>query len=248
MAVKIKSLNTNNLRNDANMQFHFDVAALIIEFAAARLGIAALFDVYQAAVAHQDDVFKKIVKSKYTEKIEAADHARDKVYSNVTATIRMLLNHHNPEIVDIAKEIKIMLDSFGKVNQKSYKEQTSAIYNILQKFRGEYAADVETIRIPELVDELERTNKAVDALITERDIEAAAKNHDNMKAVRAETDKAYYAIAERINALVVVEGEENYADFITRLNLIIDRYKLLITKSHHHAKPKAEEPAELEEK
>ena len=236
MSVKIKAITLHDLRNSANFQFHVAAAALITEFDPNKLGVAPLFATYQTAVEREDEAYKKIAKSEFTAQIEDADKARDKVYSNITAIIKTTLKHHNPDVVAAAKRLKIVIDTYGKINQKSYNEQTGDVYNILQEFRGKYAADIELIRIPELVDELERTNKAVDALITERDVETAAKNPETMKEARADSDAAYHAIEERINAAVVMEGPENYAEFITRLNVIIDHYKLLLAKSHHHEK------------
>ena len=237
MSTEIKSLDMPHMRNEAHQKFHFNTEELILEFNPNRLGIAALFGKYQAAIVREDDVFKKIVKSEFTEKIADADRARDDTYGSLTTIVNALQKHCNAEVKDGAKRVKIVFDTFGKkVVKKSYDEQTSAIYNILQELNGNYAADVELLRLTEMVAELERANNALDALMKTRLAEAAERNPDTMEAARRETDEAYTAIRKRINALVEVEGPENYAAFITKLNLLIDEYKLLITKSHHHAK------------
>jgi hypothetical protein len=44
-------------------------------------------------------------------------------------------------------------------------------------------------------------------------------------------DEAYYTIAERINALAVVEGSAGYEPFIRKLNLSISKYALLAMQS-----------------
>jgi len=243
----INAIKLARLRNSANMAFHFEVVALIIEFAAARLNIVALFNVYQAAVTRLDEAYKKIVKSNFTEEIKAADKARDTLFSSIAAIVKTAIKHYNQEVVKAAKRLKKLLDTYGKVNQKSYSEQTADIINIMQEFRGAYADDVALLRITEMVDELERANNAFEALVVQRDVEAAAKNPDKMKDARAAADKAYHDIVERINAAVVMEGPENYAAFITRLNLLVDKYKLLITKSHHHAKKEEGEVVEAKD-
>jgi len=45
-----------------------------------------------------------------------------------------------------------------------------------------------------------------------------------LKKARVQLDGAYYAIIERINALVLVEGAEDYETFIKKLNPIISKY------------------------
>ena len=244
--VKIKTIRITSLRNDAHFQFHFDVDRLIAEENPEKLGIRPLAVVYRSHIRREDEALKKIVKSELTKKIKEADKERDKAYSSVSAIIRTTLKHHNPEVVDAAERLKIVIDTYGHINQKSYDEQTSAVYNILQEFQGKYADDIALIRIPELVAELERANVAFDALIKQRTDETAHQNPDTMKDVRVDVDAAYHAIEERINALVVVEGPDKYAEFITRLNATIDRYKLLLSRSHGKHDDPDEEGAEPE--
>ena len=244
--VKIKTIRITSLRNDAHFQFHSDVSRLITEENPDKLGIAPLFATYQPLITREDEALKKIVKSELTKKIKEADKERDKAYSSVSAIIRTTLKHHNPEVVDAAERLKIVIDTYGHINQKSYDEQTSAVYNILQEFKGKYADDIALIRIPELVDELERANVAFDTLIKKRTDEAAQQNPDTMKDVRVEVDAAYHAIEERINAAVVMEGPDKYASFVTRMNATIDRYKNLLARSQHekHDDPEEDEAGE----
>jgi hypothetical protein len=74
------------------------------------------------------------------------------------------------------------------------------------------------------MDALETANKTVDQLMTERYEESEAKTALVMREVRIKIDDAYNAIIERINALIIVEGEEKYREFVTALNVVIKRY------------------------
>jgi len=65
-------------------------------------------------------------------------------------------------------------------------------------------------------------------------------------------DAAYFAIRERINALVVVNGPEAYEAFIRTLNTVIDKYNAVVHARHgrKHHKPETagnEEPEVPEE-
>ena len=239
VAAKIQSLAMSRLKNFEHHQYHVDFAKLVVEADAARLGVAALFDAHVAALAREDDLLQKIVKSEYTEKIEIADKSRDRAYKNFKSIVKTATKHHNPVVVNAAKKLTIVLNKSGNVNKMSYRGETSAIYNLLQEFRGAYAADIELLRLTEMVDELERANKATEALLDTRDNERSARNHDKMIVLRAETDAAYHAIVERINAAVVMEGPENYALFIIKLNGLIDQYKIILAR---YKTKKSEEP------
>lgn len=51
-----------------------------------------------------------------------------------------------------------------------------------------------------------------------------------MKQVRYDVDTAYRAIVDRINALIVINGESAYKNFVIEMNLRISKYKNLIAQ------------------
>ena len=234
--MKIKNLSTAMLKNHAHHQYHIDVNLLISEADPRRLGISELYVPYLATIEREDELLKKIAKSEYTEEIKIADKRRDLAYQSISSFVKTSAKNHNPDVMKAGKRTYITIKDYGNVTRIPYDAQTNAIHNILQEFRGKHAEDIVTMRIPEMVDELDNANTEFDALIKMRNEENAQKNHGDMKVARAETDKAYNKIVEKINALVVVEGPENYEAFITRINVLIDRYKLLIPKSHGKVK------------
>ena len=54
--------------------------------------------------------------------------------------------------------------------------------------------------------------------------ETATRTDIVLKEARAKVDEAYRIIIERVNALMIIEGEADYADFVRRLNSIVDKY------------------------
>ena len=238
---KINGIDLSRLNNNGNYQYHVDVRKLLDEADPRRLGVSMLYDGYVNAIIREDEALKKIVASEYTRKIKEADRARDKVYTSLATNIRTARKHYNASVVDSAEKLAMIVKSYDRVTSKPYREQTSAIYNILQEFKGKYAPDIELLRLTEMVDELERTNKVTESLIDTRADERASANHDTMKEARKVTDAAYRAIVERINALIVVEGEENYAEFVIKLNELINEYKPLLYKPKRKSESEDEE-------
>jgi len=66
--------------------------------------------------------------------------------------------------------------------------------------------------------------KTFDDLKNNRYSTEAAKTILRMKQERVKTDAIYRQITERINALIVVEGEAAYAGFVNELNKRIEGY------------------------
>jgi len=237
--MKIDSFYRKNLRNDEHFQFHTEFRDLVAANGAESLKIAAHFAIYEPALEREDEGLKRIVKSVYTEKIRDADKARDETYSGMVEISAASLKHYVPEVREAAKKLKILFDTYGNVSAKPLNEQTSAVHNILQELKGEYLSAAQTVGINGWVYELEARNNAFETLVKGRFSEAASKTGVVVKVAREEVDAAYDTIVDRLNALVIVEGEEAYAAFIRTLNTVIAKYAAVLNarlgkKGHRH--------------
>jgi DNA-binding Lrp family transcriptional regulator len=237
--MKISKLDFRNLRNDAHFQFHTEFKDLVVQHNPLTLKIKPQFDSYLPLYNRVDDALKKIVKSEFTAKIHEADKARDEIYLGMAETVAATLRHFNPNVRQSAERLKILFDTYGNVAGKPLNEETSAIYNILQELKGKYTADAATVGLTEWVAELEARNQTFEGLVKERFDETAHRTDIVLREARGKLDEAYRVIAERINALAVVEGVATYEAFIRTLNAVIAKYAV---KHHHHHNHKA--PAE----
>jgi hypothetical protein len=108
--------------------------------------------------------------------------------------------------------------------------ETAGIQNLLQELKSEkYAADAKLVGIDTWAAELEVANNAFDAVNQERYDESAERSVLVLREVRQKIDTAYREMVARIEALFLLEETPESKDFITRLNVVIDRYKSLIS-------------------
>jgi hypothetical protein len=121
----------------------------------------------------------------------------------------------------------VLFDTYGNLAVKPINEETSGIYNLLQELNGKYAEDVRKTGLTAFAVKLDAENKTVENLVRERNDQNAAKTKLKVKACRANTDKVYHEIVERINALIVINGEAEFAGFVDKLNAFIDMYNNL---------------------
>jgi hypothetical protein len=212
------------MRNDAHFQYQTEFRTIVTEFGAQSLKIGPQFAEWEPLYAVEDEALKKIVKSEFTAKIQDADKARDDTFSGMAEISRACLKHHDPGVAEAAKRLKILLGTYGSIDRKPLNEQTAAITNILQDLKGKYAPDAAAVGIGAWVAELEKRNGAFIAHTQERFDEAAARTSVTMGDARTDVDKAYRAIVQRINALIIVEGAGAYENFVSRLNVVIDKY------------------------
>jgi len=222
--MKIDKFRRGRLRNDAYFQFNTEFRDLIVKEGAQNLKIKEQFDEYLALYRKVDDGLKKINKSIYTEQIREADKARDEIYAAMVETNSAALKHYVPDIKNAAKQLKILFDTYGNVTIRTYNEQTSAIYNLLQELNAKYLNAARLVAIEGWADELERRNIAFDQLMKERFDESASGTNINLRDARINADVVYDVIVERLNARSVLDSDERLERFIRTLNVIISKY------------------------
>ena len=225
--MKINKIYAYDLRNDAHFQFYTEFRNLVQKEAAVKQKIAPQFEAWLPLYDKEDTALKKIQKSAITAQIQEADRVRDEIYAGMVETSNAALKHFSEEVRSAAARLKIVFDTYGDVNRKPLNEQTSAVYNILQELKGKYAPDTALVGISSWVSELEVRNNAFADLMRERFDETAARTDIVLKEARIEVDNAYFAMRERLNALVVVEGLSVYENFVRTLNAVIAKYAIL---------------------
>lgn len=76
--------------------------------------------------------------------------------------------------------------------------------------------------------ELENANNRFKTLMTDRRAEEAQKPLRSAGDLINEIKTPYNAIIDKINALVVVNGEADYKDFVTKVNVLISEYRKVV--------------------
>ncbi len=228
--MNIKSIHYEHLRNDEHFQFHTEVNDLISPADAEILNIGELFETYRSCYAREDEACKKIIKSALTQNINAADERRDFIFSGMMGTNRAALNHYNSGIAAAARRLQVVFDTYGNLSEKPFNEETSAIYNLLQELNDNWKKEMETVQLEGWASQLGAENDAFENLVRARNAENAVKTQLTMKATRLEVDRVYTSIVKRINALIVVEGEDKYAGFVNRINTFIDKYSQIVAQ------------------
>lgn len=232
--MKIKKLNFLLLRNNEHFQFFTEFKELVEETSPETLKIAPLFAAWLSLYAQEDEAFKKIMKSAFTADLHVADQKRDETFRGMVQTNRSALKHFKPEVKAASLRLQTVFDTYGNVSVLTLNEETSAVYNLLQELRTEkYAADVQTVGIDDWLAELESNNSAFDRINKDRYDEAALRTGLVMKETRAGVDTSFRKIAERIDALCLIEDTEPCRNFISHLNVVIDKYRNTIALRSH---------------
>ena len=228
--MKIDSLKLKDLRNDAHFQFFTEFKTLVERHGTEHLKIQTQYDALLALYNDEDTALKKIMKSAYTAEIQDADRYRDEILRGMTDANKSALNHYSADVKQAAIRLKIVFDTYKNIAQKPLDEETSAVYNIIQDLRGKYFADAVTAGLEGWISELDSANTAFSQLMMDRYDESASKTSLVLKQVRQKIDDAYRILTERINAAIIMQGEEAYREFVTTLNTVIKRYADILAR------------------
>jgi hypothetical protein len=85
-----------------------------------------------------------------------------------------------------------------------------------------------TIGISGWIEHLKLNNDAFVALKKSRYTEDSTKTHLAMKDVRQLVDKGFNDMAKHLNALMQVNGENGYSEFVNEYNSRVDSYKRIL--------------------
>ena len=224
--IEIIGIKKNDLTGDEHFQFNAEVIGVINRFGADSLKIASQFEAFTAAHKLADDALRKISKSSFTEDVKQADKRRDTILRGMRDKLKSAQNHFDTEVQKAASNVKIVFDTYGNMATLPLYQQTSAVFNFLQELRGRYAADTQKTELDKWTDQLEEANNEVARLMGDRRDETVDKQTEaTFKQARKMVDATFNEITKRINALVIVEGDENYKEFITQMNVLITDFK-----------------------
>jgi len=221
--MEIQKFDLHSQRNAAHYQLQTDFNSLVIKYSPQALGIFEDYTAYQPLLQDEGVALVAITKSATTEEIETGDKNRDFTFRGTADKVTNSLNHFDPQVREAAKRVKVIFDAYGNLAPKRDDEESGLITSLIEDLRTKVPADIATIQLIDWIGELERLNNAFIALEATRNSEEAKKSELRMKKVRVVVDAAYNKIVKRINALIIVNGEAPYAEFVKELNVRIGR-------------------------
>lgn len=223
--MEIQKFDLHSQRNAGHYQFQTDFNSTIIKYSPQMLGIVEDYTAYTPLLQDEGVALVAITKSATTEEVETADKNRDFTFRGLADKVTNSLNHYDPVVREAGRRTKVIFDGYGNLVPKPDDEESGLISSLIADLRTKVSAEIQTLAIVEWINELERLNNLFIALEATRNSEEATRTELRMKQVRVEVDAAYKKIVKRINALIIVNGEAPYAEFVKELNARITRAK-----------------------
>jgi hypothetical protein len=231
--MKMKSIGSKKLTNALHLQFMTEAIALILKFNVIVTKLGNLVEVFQAEVNKEDLSHKIIRKSNLSNMKMEKDDERDNLLVGIHEALKSLLRHFDANIREAANRLKIVVDTYNNptpMKDLSYDAETAEIKNMLQELEGKYSDDLQLTGMTGWINKLKTSNEEFESLVKSYNVEQSGKPSLKTKDARKNTDIAYNNIVTAINGFVIIEGESNYAQFITEINTLTKHYNDLVAQ------------------
>lgn len=140
-----------------------------------------------------------------------------------------------------AAEVKTLFDKYGDPTALPQTEESGILHNLLQDLKAIDNGKLASIFFEAWLTNLDACEEAFLAAVSQRTEEEAARQVGIVKESRQAADTAYRSLTGLVNALAVVNGDEAYATFIDRVNVLIDRQKTVLKARATNNRKKEEE-------
>lgn len=179
----------------------------------------------KSTAAQEDKDLKLSQKSLLTDDIAAADHDRDLLFGGYKKAVKGFLNLPVENLAKAAKVLNQHIIDYDIDPQGQLDKETGLLVNFISDLEGKYAEQVATLSLTPFVTNLKEVNERVRTLTADRTEERMTIAVGALKASRKASDEAYRTLVKWVNALALIEGETEYADFIDYVNTEITHYK-----------------------
>jgi hypothetical protein len=227
----IKKSDLRSFRNNEHLNFHQGVRKIITDITPVSLNVETQFGIYETQIEKEAEAIEPLRKSVITDELADADAIRDNTFRGITDAILSATRHFTPGIRTAAIKIDTeVLNHYGNITKRTYEEETTLITKFITDLQSKYDADCSLIGINPWLVELKKNNDYFNTLYFNRIDDESAKTQLRMKQSKIEVDVAFKVIIKRIEALIEINGEANYKDFVLKINELIDKYNIILAQ------------------
>jgi hypothetical protein len=235
---RIENFYLPQLHNGENVNFHHESLEQLDSADPTKLGVQKQAVTYHAAFDELKLTVDVFSSSELSPESTRQDARRDRAYSALKSYVKVYLNDDDGKKSEAAKRIIAVIRNgereLGNPLLLGLAKETTALSSLLRNLEP-LKADLEQIGATDRLKNLEEANQAYIDLQFERYIEKSMKHSGDVKAARAIVDAAYKDIVARINAQILLNGDEGFAAYVKAQNAVIERYKLIVAQRQGHA-------------
>ncbi|EGV29474.1 hypothetical protein HMPREF9431_02226 [Segatella oulorum F0390] len=222
---QIEAIKLKDMKSGAHFLFITDTVGLATADAKVKTKVTAELTALQTALKAEDDALALSKANLLSGEIKTLDTERDKHYKALRKAIKFFLNHPDAEQVKAAQRLERLLKDYNIDPKMQLDRETGLLLNLISDLETKSAADVTALALTPVVQAMKQANDKLREVTRARANDRAVQIVGQLKQAQHASDEAYRALVQKVNALAVVEGEADYADFISKMNEQVKHYK-----------------------
>ena len=222
---QIEPIKLGIMSNGSHFLFITDAVGLATADAKVKTKVTAELTALQTALKAEDDALALSKANLLSKEIKAIDAERDKHYKALRKAITFFLNHPDAEQVKAAARLEQLLKDYNINPAMQLDRETGLLLNLISDLETKSAADVTALALTPVVQAMKQANDKLREVTRARANDRAVQIVGQLKQAQHASDEAYRTLIQKVNALAVVEGEADYADFIRKMNEQVKHYK-----------------------
>ena len=222
---EINGIDLAHMKSGAHFLFITDTVGLATADAKVKTKVTAELTALQTALKAEDDALALSKANLLSKEIKAIDAERDKHYKALRKAITFFLNHPDAQLVKAAQRMEQLLKDYNIDPKMQLDRETGLLLNLISDLETKSAADVTALALTPVVQAMKQANDKLREVTRARANDRAVQIVGQLKQAQHASDEAYRTLVQKVNALAVVEGEADYADFISKMNEQVKHYK-----------------------
>ena len=222
---EINGIDLAHMKSGAHFLFITDTVGLATADAKVKTKVTAELTALQTALKAEDDALALSKANLLSGEIKTLDTERDKHYKALRKAIKFFLNHPDAELVKAAARLEQLLKDYNINPAMQLDRETGLLLNLISDLETKSAADVTALALTPVVQAMKQANDKLREVTRARANDRAVQIVGQLKQAQHASDEAYRTLVQKVNALAVVEGEADYADFISKMNEQVKHYK-----------------------
>ena len=222
---QIEAIKLKDMKSGSHFLFITDTVGLATADAKVKTKVTAELTALQTALKAEDDALALSKANLLSGEIKTLDTERDKHYKALRKAIKFFLSHPDAEQVKAAARLERLLKDYNIDPKMQLDRETGLLLNLISDLETKSAADVTALALTPVVQAMKQANDKLREVTRARANDRAVQIVGQLKQAQHASDEAYRTLVQKVNALAVVEGEADYADFISKMNEQVKHYK-----------------------
>lgn len=201
-----------------------------------------IIEPYKAAVTAFDEAMRQNTTNSYTVSAELADQAVDEMWSAIWTLLKAMVKHPNLNRRKAAASLYDLFRKYGNVTMMGNAEEYAQLHNLTQEIEALGSETIELAHFEEWFQEFKERIATYKSVEASRTAEEGSRQIGIVKQTRTAAEEALRVFLRKVEALVLINGEEGYTDFINSVNALISaQVALMKSRKTQAAKNKEEE-------